>query len=269
MSTFPSPSCFISPSLREQPPFHADIRTAWKNIIIVKCCTWSRWHNSFMAINITRHRLPPSTQARTTFATSTGMHDHRRHCGSLMCHGGVKKQRESFGWISWIYRIVSGFAASIFKYTNGWNEREKEASSWLLAEGFPLFFTWKLWLTRCLNLCYTFHMSALPNHKWLGHTCTDRYILCTHTPTHTHTHTHSATSASLEGGRWLMSVRGPYLKSTQAKWSAPRVQSTCVKYVARIFINFLQEVEEEVVELCLMEWCDPQRDVFFFNVWIN
>ena len=56
---------------------------------------------------------------------------------------------------------------------------------------FFFFFTWKLWLTRCSNLCYTFHMSALPNHKWLGHTWTDRYILYTLTHTHTHTHTHT------------------------------------------------------------------------------
>lgn len=57
-------------------------------------------------------------------------------------------------------------------------------------------------------------------------------------------------------GRTLIDeVHGLYLKSAQAKWYAPRVQSKRVIYVVRVFINFL------LVVLWLITWCEPNRDL--------
>lgn len=126
-------------------------------------------------------------------------------------------------------------------------------------EGFPLF-TWlpKLetvahpLLKAVLHVPYVRAAVPFPNHKWLGHVCTDRYISCAYT------RSHLCFNLWMVGwceGRTLMdAVHRLCLKSTRANWYAPRVQSTWVKYVALIFINFL------VVVICLMYWCVTKRD---------
>lgn len=55
-----------------------------------------------------------------------------------------------------------------------------------------------------------------------------------------------------EGGMLIDAVHGLYLKSTQAKWYAPRVHSTCVKYVGLIFIDS-QVMVILVIENCVTE----------------
>lgn len=136
-------------------------------------------------------------------------------------------------------------------------------------EGFPLF-TWLLkvetvaqpLLIAVLHVPYVRAAVPFPNHKWLGHVCTDQYISCACT----HGHLHCRRSlwmvgrmpscvTRFEGGTLIDAVRGLYLKSTQAKWYAPRVQSTCVKYVGLIFINF------KVVVIWVIQWCFTKRDL--------
>lgn len=119
-------------------------------------------------------------------------------------------------------------------------------------EGFPLF----MWLLKLetvahpllkavLHVPYVSAAVPLPNHKWLGHACTDRYILCIHTwpPLLQKKLVDSGPTALICGRGWRGAlsdaVHGLYLKSTQAKWYVPRAQSACVKYVGLIFINFL------------------------------